>query len=393
MPMIKLSAARIHSGTGEVWTDSVVILNEYGRVEAIEPLVNHDQAGIRFLEGDIIPGFVNAHCHLELSHMKGLADTGTTLLPFLKKVVQFRDFPEEIIQEAISREDQYMYDQGIMAVGDISNKTDTFRVKAFSKMRYYTFVEFFDLMQPSLTQTSWEQYLEVYRQAPHEKGHKRSCVPHAPYSVTPRMFEMLREANLSDGTVSIHNQETDAENQFFVDGGGTFPGFYKDFGMHTEHFRPTGKRSIHYALDYLHPDQKTLFVHNTTCMKEDIEAAQAWSQNTFWVTCPNANLYIENRLPDYSIFLAVGARMCIGTDSLTSNWQLSIFEEMKTLQRYQSWIPFDTLVQWATYNGARALGFEKELGSIAPGKKPGIVQIIRNESGKLDEGSVCRRIV
>jgi aminodeoxyfutalosine deaminase len=114
-------------------------------------------------------------------------------------------------------------------------------------------------------------------------------------------------------------------------------------------------------------------VHNTLTSPEDIQAAQAWSDQVYWATCANANLYIENRLPFYQHFIHTGARMTIGTDSLTSNWQLSILEEMKTISRYQSYVHFDTLLQWATLNGAMALGMEDEMGSLEIGKTPGVL--------------------
>lgn len=105
---------------------------------------------------------------------------------------------------------------------------------------------------------------------------------------------------------------------------------------------------------------------------EDIQAAQAWNKQVYWATCPNANLYIENRLPNYRYFLDTKARLTIGTDSLTSNWQLCILDEMTTIKKYQSYLPFDTILQWATLNGASALGFENDLGSLEIGKQPGI---------------------
>ena len=88
---------------------------------------------------------------------------------------------------------------------------------------------------------------------------------------------------------------------------------------------------------------------------------------------PIANLYIENRLPNYRYFLDSGARVTLGTDSLTSNWQLSILEEMKTIARFQSYVPFEALLRWATLNGAEALGFADTLGSLEPGKTPGLL--------------------
>jgi cytosine/adenosine deaminase-related metal-dependent hydrolase len=125
----------------------------------------------------------------------------------------------------------------------------------------------------------------------------------------------------------------------------------------------------------LNPANRTLFVHNTLTSRADIAAAQAWSPHVFWATCPNANLYIENRLPNYAAFLDAGARVTIGTDSLTSNWQLSILEEMKTIARYQRFVPFEALLRWATLHGAQALGFDDTLGSLEVGKTPGILVI------------------
>ncbi|HUR31557.1 MAG TPA: amidohydrolase family protein, partial [Saprospiraceae bacterium] len=91
--------------------------------------------------------------------------------------------------------------------------------------------------------------------------------------------------------------------------------------------------------------------------------------------CPNANLYIENRLPRYASFIEADARMTIGTDSLTSNWQLSVLEEIKTIAKYQSIIPFDMLLQWATWNGAKALGKDDLFGSLEKGKSPGLLNL------------------
>ena len=109
--------------------------------------------------------------------------------------------------------------------------------------------------------------------------------------------------------------------------------------------------------------------------KQDIQAAISWNPNCYWATCPNANLYIENRLPDYKIFCDSNAKVTIGTDSLTSNWQLSVWEEIQTIRKYQSYLPLETLLTWATINGAEALGFEERLGSITIGKQPGLVHI------------------
>ena len=139
-------------------------------------------------------------------------------------------------------------------------------------------------------------------------------------------------------------------------------------------------------------NQKTLFVHNTLTSEADIQTAQSWSDKVYWATCPNANLYIENRLPNYQNFLNTNAKLTIGTDSLTSNWQLSVLEEMKTIARFQSYIPFETLLKWATLNGAEALGFDDKLGSLEVGKQPGILLLNLDENLQLQNDSSVKRV-
>ncbi len=382
MAIEKLSPDLLFTGEGEFLPDKVLICDS-GKILDIVDVASIDPSEIHFLRGILCPGFINTHCHLELSHMAGLIPTGTGLLPFLQSVVGYRDFEQEVIDEAIHVQDEAMYNAGISAVGDISNKTDTLPVKSRSPIRYYTFVEMFDFLQPSMTAQTIEQYQKVHESFSLKKGkNKVSFAPHAPYTVTTSLFEFIRKHNQPGSTVSIHNQETNHENLLFRKNKGDFHSFYQSFGFALEHFNATGKSSIHYAIEHLDPSQKILFVHNTTTNKEDIVAAQSWNNKVYWTTCPNANLYIENSLPDYKAFLETGAVMTIGTDSLSSNWQLSVLEEIKTINKYKSFIPLNVLFQWATSNGAKALGWEDELGTFKKGTRPGIVLVDCNLQGK-----------
>jgi cytosine/adenosine deaminase-related metal-dependent hydrolase len=324
---------------------------------------------LEYYKGVITPGYINTHCHLELSHLKGKAPTGTGLLPFLRHVVTLRDIDQHIIDEAISIADQEMWENGIQAVGDICNKVDSFPLKSKSKIRYYSFVEMFDFLQENRMEEMIKGYKETYEKATGLK----SAVPHAPYSVSPSLFKRLNELNSPDAIISIHNQETEAEEAFISKGQGGFFDFYKGFGFDLRHFKPTGTSSIRYSMNHMNPNHQTLLVHNTLTPPEDIKAVQAWNKNVFWVICANANLYIENRLPQLQSFIDAGVPVTLGTDSLTSNWQLSILEEMKAINKYQSFVPFDTLLQWATLNGAQALGMDAQLGSLEVGKSPGVL--------------------
>jgi cytosine/adenosine deaminase-related metal-dependent hydrolase len=374
--IFKFCADRYFDSNQNFVENKVIITNENGDILAIEPIEDHDQASVQFLDGLIVPGFINTHCHLELSHMKGKVDTGTGLLPFLNNVVSFRDIDQDIIFQAIKDGDDEMYKNGIVAVGDISNKLDTAATKSNSKLDYYTFVEMFDFLQPTMTANTINQYQPVMEGQSDSKYNRKSYVPHAPYTVSPALFDFINANNAKGRTISIHNQETAAEDQLFMTGTGGFMDFYNGFGMNLNHFKPTGQSSIHYAIDHIKPEFNTIFVHNTMTTLADITAANEWNHHIFWATCPNANLYIENKMPNYAIFIEANAKVTIGTDSLTSNWQLSIWDEIKTIRKFQSYITLEQLLTWATINGAEALGYEDRLGSISVGKTPGLIQIV-----------------
>ena len=389
----KITADRIYTGTSGPLHHKVITVDQEGTILQIDELSNHDASSVQHFSGAIVPGFINTHCHLELSHMKGRANTGTGLVPFLKTVVNFRDISMEEILDAIDQADAEMWNGGVMAVGDISNKADTAARKNQSKIQYYTFVEFFDFLQEEGSENWFNNFKPAYDQQSDSNGNRKSAVPHAPYTVSRNLFQKINALNAPGNTVSIHNQETPGENALFLNKTGSFLDFYEGFGFPLDQFTPNGKPSIYYALENMDPNCRTLFVHNTESTPEDIRAAQAWSNNIYWATCPNANLYIENRLPNYQYFLDTEAKVTIGTDSLTSNWQLSILEEMKTIARFQSYVPFQTLLRWATINGAEALGFDDQLGSIEVGKKPGLLLLNLGEEEQLGYDTKVQRIV
>jgi len=243
--MKKYTADLIFTLTGEPLKEHVITTDDGGKILKIDPLANHDPGAVQSFKGIITPGFINTHCHLELSHMKGLVNTGTGLLKFIENVVKYRDFPQEQILDAIDKADQEMYDGGIVAVGDISNKTDTASTKRKSKINYYTFVEMFDFMQSSMTEATIDQYKAVYDGHSEEDGNKKSFVPHAPYTVSEGLYEFIRNENYQYSTISIHNQETSHEDALFRNKTGGFLDFYKMFGFSLDKFEATGKASIY----------------------------------------------------------------------------------------------------------------------------------------------------
>ncbi|MBK9272110.1 MAG: amidohydrolase family protein [Saprospiraceae bacterium] len=349
-----------------------IILDEDGKILQLLDETEYRPQEFEHFPGLICPGFVNAHGHLELSHLRGRLSTGTGLLSFLRSVVTMRDVDPSFIDECIVRADREMWEEGIVAAGDISNKPDTIRTKETSKIKYHTFVEAFDLWQSSMADHFFNTYKTVYDQY---GDLPKSMSPHAPYSVSPQLFQKINSLNRNNDILSIHNQEVQDEDLMFLNRGGGFIEFIQNFGFSMDHFIPIGKTSIHYTMDHLKHPGKLLLVHNTMMNTEDISSVLFWNPYSYFVTCPNANLYIENRLPDYHKFTKLNAKICIGTDSLSSNWRLSILEEIKTILKYQSDISAEQTLQWATLNGAEALGMNDWAGSFESGKIPGVLWI------------------
>jgi cytosine/adenosine deaminase-related metal-dependent hydrolase len=371
----KIHADRIYFMDGQDFrSDVVIVLDPKGTVIDIIPDAEVSTEEKEYYTGWIIPGLVNTHCHLELSHMKGLIPSGTGLISFLKTVVQQREAEEEEIRTAIIEADKAMTEAGIVAVGDISNMPHTLDIKEKSQIEYYTFVETFDFLQDRLAQQSFDTSMATYKLFSNNPEKQASIVPHAPYSTSPTLIDLINKTNGNKfrKTISIHNQEMQCENDLFLTGDQQITELFRSLGIEMDDFEPKGYSAIHYLLEHLDPEHRILLVHNTLTTAKDIQAADNQFSDLYWSTCAQANLYIENRLPDYAAFVTEMANMTIGTDSLASNWNLSVWDEMCTIKKYNSYLSFRTLLEWATINGAKALGMDDRFGKIAIGRKPGI---------------------
>ena len=351
--------------------DQVLTTKEDGTIEAILPV---SEAGddIQQFEGILCPGFVNAHCHLELSHMKGMIPAHTGLQEFVKQIVALRQVEPEVIQEAIVSAETEMIANGIVAVGDISNTLDTLSQKAKHHLAYYSFVELYDL-DPTRAADKIIAGLEIQKQF-QENCVRASLVPHAPYSVTNNLWNLL-SAHFGIHTISMHNQETTDENDFFKTKSGSFLGMYERTKVNLDFFKATGLSSLQSVLPIFKNAHHGILVHNSYTSAEDIQAVHAAMDNAFWCLCPNANQYIEQTMPPIELLRSEKANIVIGTDSYASNWSLNILDELKTIQEHQPKIPLEEMLQWATINGAQALQMDKHLGSFEKGKKPGVVLI------------------
>ena len=377
----KFLADSIFDGYSFIPTDQVVIVDTEG---VVQDVVQKDVAGddIEILNGILTPGMINSHCHLELSYLKGKIPEHTGLVEFLLSVVALRkkeERPEEILQ-AIEAAENEMYRNGIVGVGDIANTAYAIEAKTKSSIRWRTFIEvlnFFDeTLEERLVQN--KKVLHQHKEAKLEA----TLTPHAPYSVSKKTFEAINAETMH--LVSIHNQETAAENELFAHGTGDFLRLYTGAGFKKNPMLTSGKSSLQTYIPYFDKGQQLLLVHNTNISEADILFIKSYERNTgskaVFCLCPNANLYIENKLPPVDLLMKHNCKMVLGTDSYSSNWNLSIAQEIKTIISRFSHIQLEMVLKWACANGADCFGWN-DLGKIEKGKKPGLVLLQTNEQG------------
>lgn len=398
----KFQATQLFTGTEMLGADKVLITDEQGKIEEIVALPDAGD-DIQQFNGVLSPGFINCHCHLELSHMRGLIPEETGLVDFVFKVVNERHLPEEEILDAIRIAEDEMLANGIVAVGDICNNTLTLAQKQKQRLAYYNFIEVTGWL-PTVAQTRFERSLEFYnafkqllpaKPGPNPKP-QTSLSPHAPYSVSDPLWHLI-SPYFDQKTVTIHNQETDFEDALFQKNEGDFTRMYGMMHMDTSFFQPTGKSSLQSYFHKLNNAKQLLLVHNTFTKEEDVAFVSlesgVGSLELFYCLCLNANQYIEQAVPPVDMFRRNNCQMVIGTDSLASNWSLNILDELKTITKHFPSVPLNELLQWATLNGARALQMDDLLGSFEKRKKPGVVLLSGLQNNQLTPLSSSKRLL
>ncbi|RKD12349.1 amidohydrolase [Pelobium manganitolerans] len=387
--MRRFSADLVYTLEGEPIPRGIVITDDHGKILQItQEQVAFDPAIERY-EGVIVPGFINVHCHLELSHMKGQIPEKTGLIPFIKSVVKTRGATEEQVLEAMQQADEEMWNNGIVAVGDISNQTISAPIKAKSKIKYHTFIEMLGLDAGKAA--------EVLSQAVQKKAAFQtptSITVHAPYSVSIELVHHLKAyCKGIDNKIAWHNQECIEEDELYKTRSGQFLQFYEDLGIDATTFASKSKSTLQALLPFMPKKQHILLVHNTyTCLK-DVYFTKRFEKPVFWCFCPKANLYIEDKLPPFDFFKHSELLKTIGTDSLASNNTLSILEEMKVLQQHIPDMSLTELLKWACINGAKYLGYDADLGSIAIGKTPGLNLLQRLQNEKIGESTTVKKLI
>ncbi len=389
--MRKIRAQYIFDGY-KLRKDATVVVNNNEIVEVYENESSSEEAGVEFYNGIVCPGFVNAHCHLELSHFHNKIEQHTGLSEFVSQISKIRkqiDFSLEACQKA----DALMKKNGIVAVGDISNCEDSFPIKEQSKITYQTFIEIFDLHLDN--SPAFDAAKAIFKK--NRKKLKLSLSPHAPYSCSKKMVvKIAAHAKEYEYPISIHNQEQESENEMFMSKSGEL---YESLSSRNDfsNFKATNKTSLQTMAPLFSEKNHVLFVHNVHTLQEDLDFIKSirTSDSYTFVLCPQSNLFISNELPPIDLFVKNNIPFAFGTDSLASNTTLSILDEIKSVQKNYTFLPLEKLLFAATNQGARALKINSKIGSFKKGKTPGI-NLIENldlHNLKITEETTVRVLV
>ncbi|WP_297554317.1 amidohydrolase family protein [uncultured Alistipes sp.] len=333
----------------------LVTLDDGGRILDVRTCDDPDREPFtEFHAGLLTPGFVNAHCHLELSALRGRIPEGCGFAGFARAMGEVRGLAgEEERRAAIAAADAEMTRGGIVAVGDIANGEAAFDVKSAGRIAYRTFAEFFGL-----------RMMAADSLRPLLRHPRTSLTPHSVYSVQDAPFRAL----CAEGTapLSIHFMESPAEAELFA-GRGPLHEWYARAGFACDflHYGSPAERLVRSI-----PAERPLILVHACCVgEEEVRRILAhFTAPVYWCLCPRSNRYISRLAPPVALLRSLGARICLGTDSLASNRSLSLLDELRAL----GGIPLRESLRWATLGGAEALGLDDALGTVAPGKRPGL---------------------
>ena len=348
-------------------------------------------------EGALTPGFVNAHCHVELSHLHKKFVKGSGMAGFIDQINALRDWAGREKKQVLVKEwMDKMWKDGVSAMADISNDDSSFDVKAAHNMYTRTFLEVFG-SEPQMCEGVMADVTALQAVAD-EAGIDAAPTPHSCYTMSPQLLSKSAAAGLKRGYISYHSQESQEEEDLLLTGTGAMYENRVRNGMSTPPV--TGESSLKYFIQRLAQaheapyDEHILLVHNVCLSQDDVDAAKKVMNNVWWAICPLSNIFIHNALPPIPLMRKNGLAIALGTDSLSSNDDLDMVAEMICLHANFPEVPMTEILTWASFNGAKFLSKEAELGSLEAGKKPGIVRISGiDENGFVTSASRSERVI
>jgi cytosine/adenosine deaminase-related metal-dependent hydrolase len=342
--------------------------------------------------GVLLPGLVNAHCHLELSHLAGELPLGD-FVSWVEALVALRSrLPAAEVQRHTAAAIRFLEERGTVAVGDVSNALAHLDLLGESRLEAVVFLEVL-AWDPDRADAALAGALERLESGSRGLGPnvRLRLAAHAPHSVSPPLLRALSERGLA----ALHLAESPEEARFLAEGGGPWGTFLERRGLGHVRFEAPGTTPVRYVdgLGALRPG--LLAVH---CVQTGVGDRELLAQRGVGVVvCPRSNRSLGVGSADVPALLAAGVPLALGTDSLASVETLDVLEDAAFLARQFPGLDRAAIVRMATAGGAEALGLD-DLGTIAPGKRAALVFAAASEPPRdphafvLGEGTTLRRV-
>jgi cytosine/adenosine deaminase-related metal-dependent hydrolase len=327
--------------------------------------------------GILLPGLVNAHCHLELSHLAGRLPGDGGFVPWVEGVVASRGrFADEVVRAATAEGIRFLEARGTVAVGDVSNALghlDLLSASSLSAVVYHELLSWDPAKAEAALAFAEQRRAEIAGSL--RPGLEIRLAAHAPHSVSPSLFALLAQRG---GASALHLAESPDESAFLADGGGAWPGFLERRGLGHVAFAPPGLSPVRYAdhLGVLHAHLVAAHGVQLDAVDREILARRG----VHVVLCPRSNRHLGVGAADVPALLAAGVRLALGTDSLASAETLDVLDDAVLLHRQFPGIDPSVIVRIATLGGASALGLD-DLGCLAPGKRAALAFAVAADAG------------
>jgi cytosine/adenosine deaminase-related metal-dependent hydrolase len=314
----------------------------------------------------LLPGFVNAHTHLDLSGLRGLVSYQGSFTRWLQAVIHHRRTrtPTQVFAD-VQAGLQASLASGVTLLGDIAAGGTSWSVVARAPVRAVVFYELLGLPRDRAGQ-AWAGCLDWLGSHPATTTCRPGLSPHAPYSVRASLFAAC--ANLARARrlpLATHLMETAEEGDLLQSHQGPFVDFLDQLGV----WDPSGFVPEIQALLHLNQNvSPTLYAHGNY-----LDPGVTLSPGSSIIYCPRTHAFFQHPNHPFRTLLDRGVRIALGTDSLASNPDLSILEEARFLHRRQPDLPGSVLLSLFTRAGAAALGWAHEVGTLEPGKSADLV--------------------
>ena len=325
----------------------------------------------------LLPGLINAHCHLDFTDFKGRVPyQGSFRKWSVKMAKKTRETSPAEFRQAIHKGIRQSLAYGTTTLCDVATSWESYGLLRKSGLRAFVFLEMLDLPQAS-AERYWRNFLDrlwsVTREAPSTPTFRWGLSPHTGFTVSRELLETVGKyvGKKRDILTTIHVSESREEDLFFRKGEGPMAARFRE--AHPEWKVPTRTTAVQYFKDRGWMPKLDLAVHVNVADDRDIRLL---AKNRIAVVhCPGSHAFFGHPRFKYGRMRQAGIPVCLGTDSLASNRSLSLFREMKLFKREFPGVPPQEILRMTTVKPAQALGMGNELGQIRPGFLADIIGI------------------